>query len=335
MNGDADVLTQGAGRLPGVGEAGSTPTTDLTNLNVARAMERSDVGQRFGFGSPQYIRGRVPSDDLIDMAFQRRSEVGPQSDLRVSNTRDLHNQVLQEISDRRDDLEGRKRKIMAQLGIISPQQGGYSAVVLPSTNRGRSGVSQRDQLLQDLQVLEHESDRTLREHHYVAGEFARQAHEDFVLEKEINASKDFAGLSRDLMSIHQRLKPGTKAYEDAIIEARMNHPEGSRSQAGVSLLKEVSGLHDDETALHGKLTSQVVQRYARVLGDVKSGIKGAAEEKAALEASFPALSKTSSPAPATSASAAAAGPAKTEVIEKGGHHYEVDHAAKKVLRQID
>jgi hypothetical protein len=326
MNGD-----NGAARLPGVGEPGGTDSTDLQNLNIARAMEHADIGQRFGFGSPQYLRAQTPTDELIDRAFQGRSQLGPQPDLRVSNTRDLHNQVLQEISDRRDHLEGQKRKIMAQLGIISPEEGGYSAVVLPSTAKGRGGVSQRDQLLKDLQLLEHESDQTMREHHYVAGEFARQAHEDFVLGKEINASKDFAGLSRDLMSIHQRLKPGTKAYEDAIIEARVNHPEGARSQAGVSLLKEVAGLHDDETALHGKLTSQVVQRYARVLGDVEAGIKGAAEEKATLETSFPALTKTSTPAP----SAATAGTPKTEVIEKGGHHYEVDHAVKKVLRQID
>lgn len=45
------------GALPGVGAPGSTPTTDLENLNVAAAMDKADLGNRFGFASPEYRQG--------------------------------------------------------------------------------------------------------------------------------------------------------------------------------------------------------------------------------------------------------------------------------------
>lgn len=42
--------------LPGVGAAGSTTLTDQTNLATADAMDRADLGNRFGFGSPEYAQ---------------------------------------------------------------------------------------------------------------------------------------------------------------------------------------------------------------------------------------------------------------------------------------
>jgi hypothetical protein len=44
---------------------------------------------------------------------------------------------------------------------------------------------------------------------------------------------------------------------------------------------------------------------------------------------------TSPSAPQAASGAAPVTPPQTAIIEKNGHHYEVDHATKKVLRQID
>jgi hypothetical protein len=76
----------GAGTaLPGVGASGSTSTTDQTNLNVADAMSRADLGNRYGFGSQQYalgvdaptevLRARRDPSELIDNAITQRRQL--------------------------------------------------------------------------------------------------------------------------------------------------------------------------------------------------------------------------------------------------------------------
>lgn len=79
-----NAVAETASRLPGIGKPGSTPVTDQTNQNIADAMERSDRGSRFGFGSPQYAQNTdtptpVEPDQSqgIDLAAvnQRRNDI--------------------------------------------------------------------------------------------------------------------------------------------------------------------------------------------------------------------------------------------------------------------
>jgi hypothetical protein len=69
---------------PGVGAPGSTAATDAGNVGVASAMDKADLGNRYGFGSLQYklgadaptdvLRARRDPQELIDSAIQLHRE---------------------------------------------------------------------------------------------------------------------------------------------------------------------------------------------------------------------------------------------------------------------
>lgn len=68
-------------RSPGVGQPGSNVQTDETNLRTAAAMERGDRGNRFGFGSQEYLqntdnpavlRASRDTGSLVDQALEGR-----------------------------------------------------------------------------------------------------------------------------------------------------------------------------------------------------------------------------------------------------------------------
>lgn len=68
--------------LPGVGAPGSTTLTDATNLATAGAMDRADLGNRFGFGSPEYAQNSespvTPAQDSgidIGAVHERRNQI--------------------------------------------------------------------------------------------------------------------------------------------------------------------------------------------------------------------------------------------------------------------
>lgn len=86
---------------PGVGAPGSTPQTDVGNLEMAHSMERADRGNRFGFNSPQYLQNSdVPSSPESDsgggidigLVNQRRNKIlagiDPDSGTRFSTSPD-------------------------------------------------------------------------------------------------------------------------------------------------------------------------------------------------------------------------------------------------------
>lgn len=68
--------------LPGVGAPRSTTLTDATNLATAGAMDRADLGNRFGFGSPEYAQNSespvTPAQDSgidIGAVHERRNQI--------------------------------------------------------------------------------------------------------------------------------------------------------------------------------------------------------------------------------------------------------------------
>lgn len=232
---------------PGVGELGSTPETDATALSTAAAMERGDRGQRFGFGSPEYQQ----NIDTPVAAVTRMDEIGQ----------------------RRQAIDGERKKIMAGLGMISPQEAGLAAVVMPSTDR--QGKERRKEMLLNLHALNQESDQLLREHHYTAIEDAKTAHENLARETHIEASKDFGGLANDLLQIRKNpnLTEGTPDFHNAVIEAAKNHPLGSKTQAGTLLLRGIADDHDKAADLHLRASippATVESRYAHLLGNIQA-----------------------------------------------------------------
>jgi hypothetical protein len=229
--------------LPGVGAPYSTPATDVTNLSTAAAMDRADLGGRFGFGSPQYQQGtETPAPTLAD-----------------THTDD--------IMARRAQIDGQKKEIMAKLGIIPPSEAGFSAVVL-------ADPKERKRLLEDWHVLETQSHSLLQEHQFNAVDAARTAHEKFARESHIEASNDFAGLANDLLQIKKNpdLVEGTPEFHNAVIEAAQKHPLGSKIQAGTLLLRGISDDHDKAAGLRARAqipTAGVEARYAHLIGNIQ------------------------------------------------------------------
>jgi hypothetical protein len=213
-----------AGRLtalPGVGQPGSTPQTDVTNLNVADAMERSDIGHRFGFGSQQYLATNGQA------------------------TPDFHDLVDNAISAKRDAIESRKNQVLTRLGVIQPAQG--TSVVL-------AGPRERHDLLNEWKVLEGESNQALLEHHYNAAENARNSHENFIRNRAIQTDQEFSGLTDYLGNIQAPI--GTPEHAQEVLKGVTMFPRGAMSQAGKLLLKEHAQTHDNLSDILANVRAQ-------------------------------------------------------------------------------
>lgn len=149
------------GRTPGVGAPGSTPETDQTNLNIASSMERADLGNRFGFDSPQYLQGTENPG--------APSTAAPAGGIDIDAVNARRNQILQNID---PDAPAR-----------------YISDVAP-----HGGISRRQELQHELGTL-----TTIAHEH--ALETAAQDHDAFVKNRDIVSANDFSGLANDLSAI--------------------------------------------------------------------------------------------------------------------------------------
>lgn len=223
---DASIAkVNAAGRLnpmPGVGAPGSTPQTDATNLATAAGMDRADLGNRFGFGSPQYQQGtETPATPTLA---------------------DTH---ADDIATRRSALDDQRKQIMTRLGVIQPEPG--TAVVL-------AGPKERQQLLQNWHMVETESQNLLKEEHDNAIDSARTAHENFTRQTHINSANDFSAMSNDLLQLQNdpNTQPGTPEFHARALEIAKNHPAGFMTQAGQTLFRGVSDMHDKAASLEDR-----------------------------------------------------------------------------------
>lgn len=270
--------------LPAPGSPYATPETDAANFGIANAMERADLGGRFGFGSPQYKQGTE-----------------------TPTIADLH---TDDISTRRSAIDDQKKQVMARLGIIKPADAGIAAVVL-------AGPHERRELLQNLQILEQEDKGLLQEHHYAAVDKARTAHENFARQKHIDASNDFANFAGRLTEIRKTTKRGTPEREEAMVKAVIDYPGALTVEAGKTLARQMAEEHDaaaklinripvDKTAPEGmelggvtrdaegkehasfkptgekeaKVPAQVKERYAKLSATIQQHEEQSASEKA-------------------------------------------------------
>jgi hypothetical protein len=364
--------------LPGVGEYGSTPETDQTNLNIASAMDRADLSHRFG--SPQY-----------------------QQPPTIVSTR------TDEISQQRSVIEGQKKQIMAKLGVIPPSEAGYAAVVMPTY-----GSREHKNLLEQWNLLENQSQSLLKEHQDSAVFNAHAAHEELVRDTHIRAANGMRKLAVGLAEISKEHPKGQR-FDDKVADWLLTnkddpdvaevigtpgyerilkpHLESSKNttdtvekliQAGHKVRMTHLGpqgpsyeIGDTEAAVapakvqsdHAKLVADKAVEARNLLlatqdyntGDDKKGAKKRVDESSnkieeidarlgTIYDQFPILNpanRASRKAATTPQAATETQPTgnvaranvpsvgATDIIARGGHHYEVDHTNKKVLRQID
>jgi hypothetical protein len=185
---------------------------------------------------PQQPDAPLPSSALIPPAS---SSSAP------SSLADTH---LDDIAARRDQIEGQKRQVMARLGYISPGDAGLNSTLVFH----EPDPQERKDMLQQLSFLEGQSKDLLQEHHMVATEKARDAHENFARQTHINAANDFTGLATDLADLQKNAKPGTPEFASGVVDIATKHPAGFQTQAGQSLVRSASSLHDNASALEDR-----------------------------------------------------------------------------------
>lgn len=213
VNPTRDFLNRAA--VQGAPAGGTLPASDPTNLNIAAAMERADLAGRI-VQPQEAATTAAPLPTVASIA-------------------------MDEYGQHRQEIDKQRAQIMARLGIIPPQQAGWSAVVLASPH-------ERVGLLQNLSALEEQSNRALREHHYAAMENAQQLHQQTALQTGIQVGTGKAKILQTIQDANQRHGVGTPAARDAILSAAGSDDPDIRAALGHkaldTILKPYTDMHD-------------------------------------------------------------------------------------------
>lgn len=223
--------------LPTPGTAYATPQTDAQNYGVADAMESSGA-----------------------------------STAPLPTIGDAH---LSDIAERRSQIADQKKEIGVRLGIVSPRDAGYAAVVLASPR-------EQVQLLAKYHALENEDNSLLREHQDTATLTAHDAHESFARERHIQAATEVASMANALAGLTKTTKPGTPEFQTGVLKIAADHPYGFGSQAGQTLLRGVSAIHDHSATIPIPEGFEQVPKGINSKGQVTFDLKpqGTADRKA-------------------------------------------------------
>jgi hypothetical protein len=132
---------------------------------------------------------------------------------------------------------------MAKLGIIKPQDAGFSAVVLANPR-------EEHRLYQQLGYLEDQSKLALQAHHYAAIENAKQTHEDLVRNTHVQVSSGMAKVLNGINQINQNpdTPPGSPGARSAFLQLTTSNDPDIAAFRGTGnfqkLLKPYTDLHD-------------------------------------------------------------------------------------------
>lgn len=210
-------------------------TADMP-ANLAAIASRNLAAEDASLAKVNAVSRLLPQPASVPVEFSD----SPQSAIRnPQSISDLH---TDDISTRRSDIDDREKFIKARLGVIQPREAGLAAVVL-------AGPKERKELLQTWEMLEREKVNLLREHQIVSGVRARTADETFARQKHIDASNDFSNLAGRLLEIRKATKRGTSERADALLQAAVDFPAGFKTEAGQTIVRQMSLEQDAAAAL--------------------------------------------------------------------------------------
>lgn len=318
------------------------------DTGISDAMDRADLGGRFGFGSPQYRQGTenpaAPQQDNggIDIAAvnARRNQIlsgidpdAPAININSKRQAELNRElgVLTHVAQEHAFTSAKQAHegFLNQKHIDTANQvsGFFNDLSASKTTLGTSEHSQEVTGLAAKYPLAlgtvgvRDALKTHLAQHVAASNFV--APEGYVVDHVVT---DSTGKG------HAVFKPASKndkSKDNELLNLYGLHPENLTNAQSVRSIGEAKvgavGANQGkfvevQTVVKGKPTTAVLPKadYLRFGGKLApSDMPGVQNDSTA------------------TTGAGNAPPATTEVIKKNGHSYEVDHASKKVIRQID
>lgn len=344
--------------LPVPGTALSTPVTDQTNLNVAGAMERGDIGNRFGFGSTQYQQGTPTpkfapditdiTNNVIDsrmaMIAQGKDPDAPARYVGPRRSQELQHEFLAlGESKRRNALtEAHTAKLQLDNQLharAATDFQNFANGLAEITNKYKSGTPEFEQAILQHVGQHPEGARTQAGNHLLSliskghdadKAFAERSYWQRFGQafKEASVAARKAGVDvqydeQGFPSIEATMKQAGATPDTATLE------KDAKTNWGVSLAQirhpvKVEVVKADPNDASGFSGSDTGDKVRLDTGAKKGSIIMPKEEYERLGGPLAEKHRTKPEGKST-----------TEIIPSGGHHYEVDHANKKVIRQID
>lgn len=224
---------------PGVGAPGSTPQTDAGNLSIADSMERSDRGQRFGFGSQQYAQ---------NMDTPTAPAAADPGGIDIGIVNDRRTQILRG---------------------IDPD----APAIYPNAKR-------KHEMLGELNILSNIA-------HDHALTTARDSHDSYRQQKDIESAQEFSGLVNGLRDI--KSKPGTPEHAAELLGLVSDYPLGAQVPAARLLLQKHASFHDNATTLEDR---SYWQRFGQAFKEASQIGKKFGVDVQYDEQGFPSISAT-------------------------------------------
>lgn len=157
-----------------------------TNLSIANAMERADIGNRFGFGSDEHRAAGGESTGLSGI---------PDSEKQTSAGKTSTSYFSKEIADRRSEISTEMERVTASLEQLSRRN-----------DPGSRG--QRKEMMKSLHGLEKENSQLLREQQRTSIYEAKQADERVAREAHTRAANGYRKFSLGLSEINSTTPKG-------------------------------------------------------------------------------------------------------------------------------
>lgn len=194
---------------------------------VARYQEPgTEAATRYpaGAGKIDYNAGTVTGSIPVF-----RTSTYPRADLGISDAMDrtspppraptLADAHVDDITQRRAQIDDALRQVKAKLGVILPKEAGFAAMVL-------APPKDHPDLLHQWSALENESRNLLREHQAVAADATKTAHENATRDLHIQSANGKAKILNGLADLNQQYPVDSQEYRLAALKLfGSNDPE--------------------------------------------------------------------------------------------------------------